>query len=67
MEILRCKYWIHKQIVMEGCRDAKNKINLNDFTIKRNGHKNKRRYGMLASWNEKKLKNIKKQKRQDIL
>jgi len=52
---------------MEGCRDAKNKINLNDFTIKRNGHKNKRRYGMLASWNEKKLKNIKKQKRQDIL
>lgn len=52
---------------MEGCRDAKNKINLNDFTIKINRHKNKRRYGMLASWNEKKLKNIKKQKRQDIL
>jgi hypothetical protein len=37
---------------MERCRDAKNKINLNDFTIKKNGHKNKTRYGMLASWND---------------
>jgi hypothetical protein len=38
---------------MERCKDAENKFNLNDFTIKINGHKNKRRYGMLASWNEK--------------
>ncbi len=55
MEILRCKDWIHKQIAMERCRDIENKFNLNDFTIKINGHKKKRGYGMLASWNEKKI------------
>jgi len=55
MEILRCKELIHKQIAMERCRDIENKFNLNDFTIKINGHKKKRWYGMLASWNEKNI------------
>jgi hypothetical protein len=47
---------------MERCKDAEIKINLNDFTVKRNGHKNKRGYGMLASWNEKKIKRYKETK-----
>jgi hypothetical protein len=37
---------------MERCRDIENKFNLNDFTIKINGHKKKRGYGMLVNWNE---------------
>ncbi len=44
------------------CRDAKNKINLNDITIKRNGQKNKRGYGMLVNWNEKKIKKYRETK-----
>ncbi len=47
---------------MERCRDAEIKLNLNDFKIKINGHKNKRGYGMFASWNEKKIRKYKETK-----
>jgi hypothetical protein len=59
MEILRCRNWIHKWIARERCRDVVKNNNLNEFTIKRDGHENSRGNGMLISWNEKKFKEYK--------
>ncbi len=42
------------------CDGEMKRCKSDDFTIKRNGHKNKRGYGMLTSWNEKNLKSIDK-------